>query len=57
MEDTRLTQPVKLNTLLVIITLAMAWASFSAMNDQESSYGTLCWNGRVAQGDVDLRGE
>jgi hypothetical protein len=26
MEDTRLTQPVKLNTLLVIITLAMAWA-------------------------------
>ena len=26
MEDTRLTQPVKRNTLLVIITLAMAWA-------------------------------
>lgn len=26
MEDTRLTQPVKLNTLLVIITLAMVWA-------------------------------
>ena len=26
MEDTRLTQPAKLNTLLVIITLAMAWA-------------------------------
>ncbi len=26
MEDTRLTQPVKLGTLLVIITLAMAWA-------------------------------
>ncbi len=26
MEDTRLTQPVKLDTLLVIITLAMAWA-------------------------------
>ncbi len=26
MEDTRLTQPVKLNTLLVITTLAMAWA-------------------------------
>ncbi len=22
------------------------------MNDQESSYGTLCWNGRVAQGPV-----
>jgi hypothetical protein len=30
MEDTRLTQPVKLNTLLVIITLAMAWAYASA---------------------------
>jgi hypothetical protein len=26
MEDTRLTQPAKLNTLLVIITLAMSWA-------------------------------
>ena len=26
MEDTRLTQPAKLDTLLVIITLAMAWA-------------------------------
>lgn len=26
MEDTRLTQPAKLNTLLVIVTLAMAWA-------------------------------
>ncbi len=25
MEDTRLTQPAKLGTLLVIITLAMAW--------------------------------
>ncbi len=24
-EDTRLTQPAKLNTLLVFITLAMAW--------------------------------
>jgi len=26
MEDTRLTQPAKLNTLLVIITLSMVWA-------------------------------
>ncbi|MCF6320882.1 MAG: IS4 family transposase [Rhizobiaceae bacterium] len=30
MEDTRLTQPQKLNTMLVIITLAMAWAYASA---------------------------
>ncbi len=30
MEDTRLTQPAKLNTLLVIITLVMAWASACA---------------------------
>ncbi len=30
MEDTRLTDPVKLNTLLVILTLAMAWTYVSA---------------------------
>ena len=30
MEDTRLTDPKKLNTLLVVITLAMAWAYASA---------------------------
>ncbi len=26
------------------------------MNDRESSDGTVCWNGRITQGDVDLRG-
>ncbi len=31
MEDTRLTQPGKLDTLLVVITLAMAWANASAL--------------------------
>jgi hypothetical protein len=30
MEDTRLTEPKKLNSLLVVITLAMAWAYASA---------------------------
>ena len=30
MEDTRLTQPAKLSSLLVIITLAMAWAYATA---------------------------
>lgn len=30
MEDTRLTDPIKLNSLLVVITLAMAWAYASA---------------------------
>ncbi len=34
-EDTRLTQPAKLDTLLVIITLAMAWASACATPSRE----------------------
>ena len=36
MEDTRLTQPVKLNTLLIIITLAMAWAYACAITTKGS---------------------
>jgi hypothetical protein len=30
MEDTRITDPAKLNTLLIIVTLAMAWAHVTA---------------------------
>ena len=30
MEDTRITDPAKLNTLLIIVTLAMAWAHAAA---------------------------
>ncbi len=42
MDDARLTLPAKLNTLLVIITLAMAWAT--AQNHPRYRKSRVVWN-------------